>query len=186
MTGLISKIEDIVDSLPEQIVKYPDPRLRQKCLPVDIFDEHLSDLVKHMLKMMHAEHGVGLAGPQAGIHYRIFVYNPTGEPPDDRVLINPELVDLVGAQEGEEGCLSVPDVRVNIRRARKCRIRGMDPSGKPIELTGEDLLARIWQHEMDHLDGRLIVDRMSGTDRIANKKSLAELEAKYRKATRKR
>ena len=109
-----------------------------------------------------------------------------GEPQDDSVLINPELHDLTDLVEAEEGCLSVPEVRVVVRRARKCKVRGQDLSGKQIELAGEGLVARIWQHEIDHLDGKLIVDRMDGADKIANKKAISDLEAKYRKATAKR
>lgn len=169
-----------LDTLPSSIVKYPDPRLRRKCEPVTVFDARLAALAARMLELMKEHNGVGLAGPQVGALQRIFVCNPTGEPADDRVYVNPELSDLVGGVESEEGCLSIPDVRVMVRRARRCRLRAQDLEGRPVELEGEDLIARIWQHEVDHLDGRLIVDRMSAADRVANRKKLAELESKYR------
>lgn len=169
------------DRLPNRIVLYPDSRLRQKCAPVREFGEPLAALARRMIELMHANKGVGLAGPQVGVCERIFVCNPTGEPGDDRVFINPELSDLTGAVEGEEGCLSIPEVRVMVRRAKKCRIRGQDVAGEPVEAVAEDLLARIWQHETDHLDGRLIIDRMNPADKLANKKPLAQLEADFRK-----
>ncbi|HSW44713.1 MAG TPA: peptide deformylase [Phycisphaerae bacterium] len=176
----------VVETLPTRIIKYPDPRLRRKSAPIEVFDDSVVTLAERMIELMHADRGVGLAGPQVGVNRRIFTCNPTGEPADDLVLINPELVDLVGSVEADEGCLSVPDAVVQIRRARKCRIRAFDVHGQPLEIEGEDLLARIWQHELDHLDGRLIIDRMNDTDRLANKKTLAELEANYRSKAVKR
>jgi peptide deformylase len=169
--------------VPSRIVRYPDPRLRQVCARVERFDERLESLVQRLLDLMREGNGVGLAAPQGAISQRIFVCNPTGEPAEALVFINPELFDLSGSVEAEEGCLSLPEIRVHIRRARRCRIRAQDVKGKPFELEGEDLPARIWQHETDHLDGRLIIDRMDATDRIANKKQIAQLEADYRKAT---
>lgn len=170
-----------VETLPSQIVHYPDPRLRKKCVSIEQFDHSVAALAERMLQIMHEGRGVGLAGPQVGVCRRIFTCNPTGEPEDDLVLINPELSDLTGAAEAEEGCLSIPDVLVTVRRAQRCCLRAFDVHGQPIELQAEDLLARIFQHETDHLDGRLIIDMMNGTDRIANKKRLAELEARYRR-----
>ena len=171
----------VVDKLPTRIIKYPDPRLRRKSAAIKVFDESVATLARRMLELMHAGKGVGLAGPQVGVCRRIFICNPTGEPADDMVLINPEITDLIGAAEAEEGCLSVPEVLVKVRRARKCRIRAYDLDGKPFTRDAEDLLARICQHELDHLEGRLIVDRMNDTDRIAYKKRLADLEAEYRR-----
>jgi peptide deformylase len=171
----------VVNKLPTRIIKYPDPRLRRKCAAIEVFDESVAALARRMLELMHAGKGVGLAGPQVGVCRCIITCNPTGEPADNMVLINPEITDLIGAAEAEEGCLSVPDVLVKVRRARKCRIKAYDVDGKPFTRQAEDLLARIWQHELEHLDGRLIVDRMNDTDRIAYKKRLADLEAEYRR-----
>lgn len=173
------------DKLPNRIIRYPDPRLRQICARIREFDERTAALAERMLELMKEGNGVGLAGPQIGVGLRIFVASPTGEPGDAQVLINPELHDLQGAVEAEEGCLSLPDIRVNIRRARKCRIRAQDIHGKPFEMEGEGLIARIWQHETDHLDGKLIIDRMDATDRIANRKKIAELEEKFPKSGKK-
>ena len=174
----------LIETLPDSVVRYPDPRLRQRCEPIETFDASVSALVDRMLEIMKEGDGVGLAGPQVGICRRLFVANPTGEPEDARVFINPELSDLTGSIEAEEGCLSLPEIHCLRRRARRCRIRARDATGQPFEIEGEDLLARICQHENDHLDGRLIIDRMDATDRIANKKQIAWLEAEFKKAKR--
>lgn len=174
----------IVDALPNQIVRYPDPCLRTKCEPIQEFDESLAALAERMLELMHAENGVGLAGPQVGVCRRIFVCNPTGEPADDRVFVNPELFDLIGTAEAEEGCLSIPDVHVTVRRAKRCTIRAFNVTGTESVCEAEGLTARIFQHEAAHLDGGLIIDMMNGADKIANKKPIVELEAKYRKAAK--
>jgi peptide deformylase len=137
-----------------------------------------------MLELMHAGRGIGLAAPQVGVLKRIFVMNPTGQEQDDMVFVNPEIRDMHGSAEAEEGCLSIPDVYVQVRRASRCRIVAQDPSGKPIEREGEDLLCRIWQHETDHLNGILILDRMGPGDKIATKKRLKELEAAYKEKVR--
>lgn len=163
--------------LPTRIVRYPDPVLRQKTLPIETFDESLAALAQRMFELMRAVQGLGLAGPQVGIARQIFVCNPTGQPQDDRVYINPQLSDLTGIDEVEEGCLSLPEIRVTVHRAKRCKIQARDLQGQPIDEIGEELVARVWQHEIDHLEGRLIIDRMNTTDRIANKKNLAQLEA---------
>ena len=170
----------VFPELPERMVCYPDPRLREACAPIEDFDDSVAALAERMLQIMKTGDGVGLAGPQVGVCRRIFVCNPTGRPEDDRVYINPELLDLVGTVEAEEGCLSLPEIRAVIHRARKGRIRAVDVNGEPFEHDGQDLIARIWQHENDHLGGRLIIDRMDATDRIANKKQLAYLEAQFK------
>lgn len=176
----------LVESLPSFIVRYPDPRLRRECAPIEVFDESLAALVERMFEMMLRGQGVGLAASQVGVSRLLFVANPTGKPEDNAVYINPILSDLVGTVEAEEGCLSFPDVRANIRRAKRCRIQAQDLAGNPIDRVGEDLIARIWQHETDHLYGRLIVDRMNDTDKIANKKLLTDLESSYRSRSKKR
>lgn len=165
-----------------RIVRYPDPILRKVCKPVEHFDDTIVRLAQRMLELMRAGKGIGLAAPQVGVTLRLLVCNPTGEPPDDMVCINPELTDLTGAEEREEGCLSLPDVSVQIRRATHARIRACDAHGKPYQRDGDDLLARVWQHENDHLDGRLIVDYMSEASRIANRRILKQLQAEFKKS----
>lgn len=173
----------LVNELPRTVVIYPDPRLRKRCTSVraDEFDESLAELAKRMFEIMRANRGVGLAAPQVGITRRMFVCNPTGEPGDDHVYVNPVLTELTGAVEGEEGCLSLPELHVMVRRAKRCHMQAQDVNGQPIEAEAEDLLARIWQHETDHLDGRLLLDRMNASDKIANKRLITQMEESYRK-----
>lgn len=170
----------LFETLPTTIVRYPDPRLRGACAPVDPTDEQVGLLAERMFELMKQHNGVGLAAPQVGLNVRMFVCNPTGEPEDSLVLVNPVLSELTGSEEGEEGCLSIPEVRVRVRRAKRCRVVAHDPQGALIEIECSDLLARIMQHENDHLEGKLIIDRMDGPDRIANKKAIAQLEADFK------
>ena len=163
-----------------RIIRYPDSRLRKACKPVEAFDASLAALAERMFELMRSEEGLGLAAPQVGLPMRLFVCNVSGEPKDNVVFVNPVLSDLSDPGLSEEGCLSIPDVRGTFPRYMKCRIRGFDVAGKPIEFEGSDLAARCWQHECDHLDGRLILDRFSEADKIAARRTLKELEAKYK------
>ncbi len=168
-----------IDPRALRIVSYPDPILRQKARPVEVIDDTVRQVAKRMLQLMHDAPGIGLAAPQVGLPWRLFVANPTGDPRDDQVFINPEL-QIVGRRtdDAEEGCLSLPNIRADIRRPVAITIRALDEYGKPFEMTSDDLPARIWQHETDHLDGVLILDRMTPFDRAANKRAIEELEAK--------
>jgi peptide deformylase len=161
------------------IVHYPDPALRKTCQPITGFGEDLAAFARRMLELMHAGRGIGLAAPQVGVLKRLFVMNHTGDPKDDMVFVNPEIRDMHGSREAEEGCLSLPEIYVQVRRATRCRIVAQDVEGNPINLEGEDLLCRVWQHETDHLNGILVLDRMGPSDKIATKKRLKELEAAY-------
>lgn len=172
-----------VDPAKLRLIHYPDARLRQKAQPVPVDPQRgasgeVRAVAARMIEIMHEARGVGLAAPQVGLAWRLFVVNPTGEPGDDRVLINPQLLDP-GAETGEheEGCLSIPGVSAMIRRPLRITVRAVDLDGRPVEMTSDALPARIWQHETDHLDGVLIIDRMTALDRMANRRSLAELEA---------
>ncbi|GJM24056.1 MAG: peptide deformylase [Phycisphaerae bacterium] len=169
-----------IDSLV--IVKYPSPVLRKKCEPIATFDGSLGRLVERMCELMHAQKGVGLAGPQVGLPLRIFVWNATGSPDGDRVSVNPILSEFDGQVDAEEGCLSIPDVNVSVKRAVTAKMVAFDATGLQYEVVGQDLMARIWQHENDHLDGRLILDYQSPGEEIAHRKVLKELTATYKKA----
>lgn len=164
-----------------EIIHFPDPRLKRVAEVVRAFDDELAALAKRMLELMRKQKGVGLAGPQVGMSVRMFVMNPTGDPGDDAIYVNPEIHDTDGVRESEEGCLSIPEVRVTVRRAARCRLVAQDLQGRKVEREGKDLIARIWQHETDHLNGVLILDRMGPGDRIATKAALRELEAEYKK-----
>lgn len=162
------------------IIHYPDPRLRTVSDAVTEFDGELAALVKRLLELMNGEKGVGLAAPQVGINKRVIVINSTGEPGDTRVYVNPAIHDAHGSVEAEEGCLSLPGINVQVRRAQRCRLTARDLQGRPVDLVLEDLSARICQHETDHLNGVLIIDRMGPTDRVATRRTLKALEDSYK------
>jgi len=115
-----------------------------------------------------------------GVNQRVIVISPAGESDDPRVLVNPAIHEPRGSIEAEEGCLSLPGINVQVRRAQRCRVTAQDLQGRPIDEPIEDLLARICQHETDHLNGVLIIDRMGPTDRIATRKTLKALEDSYK------
>jgi peptide deformylase len=167
-----------------RIVLYPNPVLKKRAADVGKFNAEITALVKRMLELMREAKGVGLAAPQVGVGLRVFVCNPTGEPGDDLVCVNPRFTELSGGEEREEGCLSIPGVTVTMRRATQVAMEAFDVDGKPYKTTGTELRARIWQHEMDHLDGRLIVDNMSATDEIANRRAIKQLQDQYRPSRR--
>jgi peptide deformylase len=150
-----------------EIRKYPDPVLRKKAAPVKIIDGDLRKLVDDMVDTMYAEPGVGLAAPQIGVSLRLLVTDITvGEKPDSLiVLVNPKIVSASGRVIDEEGCLSIPDIRAEIPRAESVEIRGWDLNQQEVSVKGRGYLARAFQHEMDHLDGILIWDRMSKIQR---------------------
>jgi peptide deformylase len=142
----------------------------------------LQQLIDDMAATMYAAPGVGLAANQVGSPHRLFVANPSEDrdPAKLLVVINPEVVESDGEIVSEEGCLSVPDFREEVRRARRVLLRGLDREGRPIEVEGHDILARIFQHEMDHLNGLFFVDRLSPAKRdiLVRKLKKAFLEPK--------
>ena len=162
-----------------KLVKYPDPRLRQACQQVTDFDESLRALVEKMFEIMYKAGGVGLAGPQVGVAVRLFVANPSAEEGDEQVYANPEVFGQECVVELEEGCLSFPNVSAKVKRFALASIRAQDVNGHPFEEHGEDLLARIYQHETDHINGTLILDRMSEVAKLANRRTLKELEGAF-------
>ena len=145
------------------ILRYPDKRLRNKALPVTAFDDSLRALVDDMAETMYAAPGVGLAAPQIGVSLRLFVIDIAGEdePSDLKVFINPTFTAKQGEIAWEEGCLSFPGIHEEIERAEKVTVRATGLDGKVFELKAEGLLAIAVQHEYDHLDGTLMVDRVS-------------------------
>lgn len=157
------------------IVRYPHPMLKKVCAPVERFEPALERLAARLLELMKGQNGVGLAAPQVGIPIRMFVCNVTGEEGDDCICINPSFVELSGAEVHEEGCLSLPQVNVSMRRAAHAVAEMQDVEGNRHRRSATNLLARVWQHENDHLDGRLIIDNMSTADEIANRRVLKQL-----------
>ena len=162
-----------------RIIYYPHPILKEVCAPVDQFGSELGAIANKMLELMGEGKGIGLAAPQVGLTIRLLVCNATGEPGNDLICVNPRFVELTGAAEGEEGCLSIPGVTVTMRRAAHAVMEAFDTDGNLFQRSGVDLEARVWQHEADHLDGRLITDNMSTTDAITNRRAVRQLEADY-------
>ena len=163
-----------------RIVLYPNPVLKKRAVDVGKFNAEIAALANRMLVLMREAKGVGLAAPQVGVGLRLFVCNATDEPGNDLICINPLFVERSGEEEREEGCLSIPGATVIMRRATQVVMEAFDVDGKPFQTTGTELCARIWQHEMDHLDGRLIIDNMSATDEIANRRAIKQLQNQYR------
>jgi peptide deformylase len=159
------------------IVKYGDPVLEKRAEPVTVFDEELKKLVDDMFESMYAAHGVGLAAPQIGISKRLAVIDVTfKEDPDAKlVLANPEIIHTEGRHSQNEGCLSVPDFRENVTRPRKVTVRAQDVNGKFFEKTGEELLARAFLHETDHLNGKLYMSHLSALKRDLMKRKIRKL-----------
>ncbi len=159
------------------IVKYGDPVLEKPAEAITNFDDDLKKLIEDMFESMYAARGVGLAAPQIGISKRIAVVDITfKEDPDAKlVLINPELIRKEGKQRGSEGCLSLPEFREDVTRAQKVTVRAQDASGKFFEHTGEDLLARAFLHETDHLNGKLYISHISALKRDLIKRKIRKL-----------
>ena len=146
---------------------YPDPVLRVQCAPVEDFGPDLTRLVADMIETIHAAPGVGLAAPQVGVELRVAVVDATAGMDLDavRVLVNPRVVDSAGVETDTEGCLSIPDFTEKVTRPATVRIAATDLEGLPFEMDAEELEARAIQHELDHLDGVLFVDRLRGLRR---------------------
>lgn len=169
-----------VTDTPLQILRYPHPVLAASAREVDAVDDDIRSLAARMIETMYEADGVGLAAPQVGHSIRLFVADPRDSPePDPVVFINPTL-ELDGELElFEEGCLSIPDIRVTVRRPGAARISAIDLDGESFTLESDGFAARVWQHEFDHLEGRLIVDRMSPRDRLVHRRALKEMRAEF-------
>ncbi|MDX2132615.1 MAG: peptide deformylase [Planctomycetota bacterium] len=174
-----------------RVVHYPDPVLRRAAVDVAVSDE-LRAVARRMIELMHEHEGIGLAAPQVGLPWRLFVtfVPPTADRPADasplladqaaRVYVNPVLSDPEGPLEPfDEGCLSLPEIHGAVLRPRSVTISALDEHGTPITRRASGLLARCWQHEMDHLNGVLIIDRMPPIHRLKNRSALKDLEAEF-------
>ncbi|QDV68879.1 Peptide deformylase [Rosistilla carotiformis] len=164
--------------MPLEIVPYPHPTLRYKSKPIRKVDKALRDVVAEMFDLMYASRGVGLAANQVDIPLRMFVVNPSGTRGDgeELVLINPVIQRPKGSWQAEEGCLSLPGVFGNVMRPKEIRLSAFDLKGNPIERTVDDFLGRVLQHENDHLDGVMFIDRMTDEARRDLEGALAEFE----------
>jgi peptide deformylase len=159
------------------IVKYGNPVLEKPAAPVTEFDDELKTLVADMFESMYEAKGVGLAAPQIGISKRLAVIDVSFKenPREKLVLANPEIIHTEGKQNQSEGCLSIPDFRENVTRANKVTVRAQDINGKWYEKTGEELLARAFLHETDHLNGKLYISHLSALKRDLIKRKIRKL-----------
>ena len=155
-----------------QILEYPDPRLRTRAKPVEVFDAALAKLAEDMLETMYAAPGVGLAATQVDAHKRLIVMDVSEEKNQPQIFCNPEILAQEGVGVTEEGCLSVPGIFDEVKRAAKIRARAQDVTGKAFEVDLDGLSAVCLQHEMDHLEGKLFVDYLSDLKRERIRKKL--------------
>ena len=167
-----------------EIVHFPHPALRWKSKPITRIDAKLRSTVAEMFELMYASRGIGLAANQVALPLRVFVINPTGdadEKDQEFVFINPEITSRKGMEEAEEGCLSLPDTYGQVRRPDQIVVEAFDLKGQGFEMELDELPARVVQHENDHLDGVLFVDRMSDTGRRELEPRLEDFETIFRR-----
>jgi peptide deformylase len=159
------------------IVKFGNPVLEKTAEPVTVFDDELKKLVEDMFESMYAAHGVGLAAPQIGISKRLAVIDITfkEDPMARLVIVNPEILHIEGKHTQNEGCLSIPEFREPVTRPSRVTVRAQDVNGKWFERTGEDLLARAFLHETDHLYGKLYISHISALKRDLMKRKIRKL-----------
>jgi len=156
---------------------YPDPGLKKASEPVDVIDDRIRNVLEEMAETMYAAGGIGLAAPQIGINLRMIVLDPQRGKETSGLLklVNPKIVSREGHVDSEEGCLSLPDLIVEVDRSEKIKVEATLPDGNPTTIESEGLLAIVLQHEIDHLDGALLVDRLSGLRRhLYQRKRLRE------------
>ena len=179
LAGNLNKRNTDTTMALREIKTYPDPVLRKETAAVKEFNDELRQLITDMIQTMYAAPGVGLAANQIGVSLRVAVVDITKRDPENDlpfknkeqlILVNPRIVDGQGAQTDEEGCLSVVDMTANVKRFQKIMVQAQDLEGKKIEIEVEDFLARVIQHEVDHLDGVLFIDRISALKRAFYKK----------------
>ena len=156
------------------IIEFPDPRLRTVARPVAEVDTRIRQLIDDMFETMYEAPGIGLAATQVDVHERLLVLDVSEDKSYPMVFINPEILESEGSQVYQEGCLSVPGIYADVKRAEKIRVRALDRDGKEFELEAEGLLAVCIQHEMDHLAGKVFVDYLSPLKRELVRKKLAK------------
>jgi peptide deformylase len=159
------------------ILRFPDPRLRNRAKTVNSVDEAVAQLAGDMLETMYKAPGIGLAATQVNVAKRVIVVDISENQDEPMVLINPELLETTGLEETEEGCLSVPGFYEKVKRAERIRVKALDLGGEVFEKEMDGLLAVCVQHEIDHLDGKLFVDYLSNLKRQRIRKKL-EKEAR--------
>ena len=167
-----------------EILKYPHSLLKRRSKEIDLVDETIKNLIQDMTETMYDANGVGLAACQVGVNKRIIVLDVSPMDPEQDLfaLINPEIVEEEDEIDHEEGCLSVPDCLETIKRKQKVRVRGVSPEGRRVELEAQGILAIALQHEVDHLNGVLILDRLSGLKREIYRNKLKKKKQKEKES----
>ena len=166
-----------------EILKYPHPTLKKRSKEVERIDEGIKSLIRDMVKTMYEANGIGLAACQIGVPQRVIVLDVSPIDPQQSffAMINPEIISQEGEIDHEEGCLSVPDCFEKVKRKEKICVRGISPEGKEMEVAGEGILAFALQHEIDHLNGILILDRLSQLKRDIYRNKLKKEKRKEEK-----
>jgi peptide deformylase len=162
------------------IIIYPEPMLRKKAKPLTEINKEVYQKVEEMMELMHQANGIGLAAPQTGWSVRLFITDVNGDTYEDKVFINPTIIEETGELNKEEGCLSLPGITGRVIRAQKIKARAYNLKGQEIEIEAEGLAARAWQHEIDHLNGILFIDKISPANRLAISHQLKEFERSYK------
>ena len=162
------------------IVIYPDPVLRQRAKPLTEINKEVYRQVEEMQELMYQAQGIGLAAPQVGWSVRLLIIDGDGDRNMEKVFINPVIIEETGELNKEEGCLSFPGVMGKVVRAQRIKAQAYNLKGQKIEIAAEGLAARAWQHEIDHLNGCLFIDKMSPANRLAISPQLKEFERSYK------
>ena len=162
-----------------EVAIYPNPVLKTKAKPIEEINNETCQIAEEMLETMYNACGIGLAAPQVGLSIRLVVLDVTGEKTGERVFINPYISEEKGETLEEEGCLSFPDVMGKIIRSQYVKVIAYNLKGEKLEIEAEGLLGRAWQHEIDHLNGCLFIEKMTPASTIANQSKLKELELAY-------
>ncbi|TLD42792.1 MAG: Peptide deformylase [Candidatus Jettenia ecosi] len=161
------------------IIVYPEPVLRQKAKPLTEINKEVYQKVEEMMELMCQANGVGLAAPQVGWSVRLFIIDVNDSRCEDKVFINPTIIEETGELSKEEGCLSLPGIMSKVIRAQRIKARAYNLKGQKIEIEAEGLAARAWQHEIDHLNGCLFIDKISPANHLSISQQLKEFERSY-------
>jgi peptide deformylase len=164
-----------------KVIRYPHPTLRHLSKPLKRIDAELHQIVRRMFELMYEHRGVGLAANQVDLPYRLFIVNLAGKPGEgeERVFVNPVLTRPRGLAEAEEGCLSLPELYAQVKRAEKITLDAFDLQGQAVKLELDGLFARVAQHETDHIDGKLFIDRLSTTGELQVRDALRRFEEDF-------
>ena len=168
-----------------KIVRYPHPALRHQAQPVASIDKQIHLYVGEMFELMREAKGIGLAANQVALPYRLLVLNvatETEQASGEQAFLNPVIVERKGTVEEEEGCLSLPGLYQKIRRARSVKVHAYNLKGEAVEIVANELAARAWQHEVDHLNGVLFIDKMGPIAKLASRGALRDFERDYERA----